>query len=187
MTSEPPTEAAKPASKRARSLILVNTGDGKGKTTSAMGVVVRALARSWAVCVFQFVKSGDWNSGEAKMLADLGAEWHFAGDGFTWEVDDLDHSAEIAQREWNRARSAIAEGRFDLVVLDEITYPINWGWIDVTEVVSALARRPSNVNVMITGRDAPDAIVTVADTVTEMRKVRHAFDAGIDALRGIDY
>ncbi len=127
---DPPTTRERPKTVRAPSVVLVNTGDGKGKTTAAMGVVVRALARGWRVVVIQFVKSGRWHSGEVRLLSDLGAEWHTMGDGFTWEVDDLDHSAELAQIAWRLARAAIESGDYDLVLLDEITYPINWGWLD---------------------------------------------------------
>ena len=104
----PPTVAPPAATRRAPSLVLVATGDGKGKTTAAMGTVLRALSREWKVCVVQFLKSGKWKSGEARMLSDLGAEWHTMGDGFTWEVDDLEHSAEMARSAWAVAKEAIA-------------------------------------------------------------------------------
>jgi len=184
---DPPTKRERPKTVRAPSIVLVNTGDGKGKTTAAMGVVLRALARDWRVVVIQFVKSGRWHSGEVRLLSGLGAEWHTMGDGFTWEVDDLDHSAELAVDAWKLAREAIESGTFDLVLLDEITYPINWGWLDEAEVVATIAGRPRKVNIVITGRNAPEAIVSIADTVSEMRKVKHAFDAGIRAAKGIDF
>ena len=187
MTTEPPTERPAPKTHRAPSIVLVNTGDGKGKTTAAMGTVLRALARGWRVCVVQFVKSGRWHSGEVRLLSELGAEWHTMGDGFTWEVDDLDHSAELARAAWQVARDAIVSGTFDLVLLDEVTYPINWGWIDQGEVITTIKGRPATVNVIITGRDAPPGVVEVADTVTEMRKVKHAYDQGIKAKKGIEY
>lgn len=183
----PPTERPKPKTRRAPSIVLVNTGDGKGKTTAAMGMVLRALARGWRVCVVQFVKSGRWHSGEVRLLSELGAEWHTMGDGFTWESDDLDHSADLARAAWQLAKEAIASGNFDVVLLDEATYPINWGWIDESEVVAAITQRPAKVNVIITGRNASEAIVTIADTVSEVRKVKHAFDAGIRAAKGIDF
>ena len=183
----PPTERPKPKTRRAPSIVLVNTGDGKGKTTAAMGTVLRALARGWRVCVVQFVKSGRWHSGEVRLLSELGAEWHTMGDGFTWEVDDLDHSADLARVAWQLAKEAIASGNFDVVLLDEATYPINWGWIDESEVVAAITQRPAKVNVIITGRDASAGIVAIADTVSEVRKVKHAFDSGIRAAKGIDF
>lgn len=167
--------------------MLVATGNGKGKTTAAMGTVLRALERGWAVCVVQFVKSGRWSSGEARVLSGLGAEWHTMGDGFTWDSDDLERSAEMARLAWATAKEAITSARFRLVVLDEVTYPINWGWISGEEVASCLASRPAEVNVFATGRDAPPVLVSVADTVTEMVNVKHAYDAGIRAAKGIDF
>lgn len=184
---DPPTKRERPKTVRAPSIVLVNTGDGKEKTTAAMGVVLRALSRDWRVIVVQFVKSGRWHSGEVRLLSELGAEWHTMGDGFTWEVDDLEHSAELAAAAWRLARDAIESGSFDLVLLDEITYPINWGWLDEAEVVATIAGRPERVNIVVTGRNAPEAIVSIADTVSEMRKVKHAFDAGIRAAKGIDF
>ena len=109
------------------------------------------------------------------------------GDGFTWDSDDLERSAEIARSAWELAKEAIASGRYELVVLDEVTYPINWGWVDGNDVVSAISGRPEKVNVFLTGRDAPAALVDVADTVTDMRNVKHAYEAGILAAKGIDF
>lgn len=167
--------------------MLLNTGDGKGKTTAAMGVVLRALAREWKVCVVQFVKSGKWNSGEVRILSDLGAHWHVMGDGFTWDVEDLDHSAELARGAWELARRAIRSNEYQLVVLDEVTYPLNWGWVDEADVLETLRERPAKVNVILTGRDASANLVAAADTVSEVRNVKHAFEAGIRASKGIDY
>jgi cob(I)alamin adenosyltransferase len=185
--TDPPTTAPLRANKRAASIVLVATGDGKGKTTAAVGTALRALARGWAVCVVQFVKSGKWGSGEVRVLNDLGAECHTMGDGFTWDSDDLERSAEMARSAWELAKEAIASGRYELVVLDEVTYPVNWGWLDGNEVASAISGRPDKVNVFLTGRDAPQALVEVADTVTDMHNVKHAYEAGILAAKGIDY
>jgi cob(I)alamin adenosyltransferase len=185
--TDPPTAAPPRATTRAASIVLVATGDGKGKTTAAMGTALRALGRGWAVCIVQFVKSGKWNSGEVRLLKDLGAECHTMGDGFTWDSDDLERSAEIARSAWELAKEAIASGRYELVVLDEVTYPINWGWVDGSDVVSAISGRPEKVNVFLTGRDAPPVLVDVADTVTDMHNVKHAYEAGILAAKGIDF
>jgi cob(I)alamin adenosyltransferase len=172
---------------RPRSLVLVNTGDGKGKSTAAFGVVMRAVARGWRVCVVQFIKSEKWKVGEEQVARRLGVDWLKGGDGFTWESPDLDRSEGRAAAAWQLAAGAIASGDYQLVVLDEITYPMNWGWIDPDAVVHAIRTRPDRVNVIATGRDAPKALIEVADTVTEMVKVRHAYDAGIRARRGIDF
>jgi cob(I)alamin adenosyltransferase len=171
----------------APSLVLVNTGDGKGKSTAAFGVMLRALARDWHVAVVQFIKSDKWKVGEEKIAVSLGVDWLKGGDGFTWESKDLDESARRAKDAWRIARETLAAGHHKLVVLDEITYAINWGWIDGSEVAESIRRRPEHVSVVATGRDAPTELLEVADTVTEMVKVRHAYDHGIRARRGIDY
>ncbi len=184
---QPPTTPPARATKRAPSLVLVATGDGKGKTTAAMGTALRVLARGWAVCVVQFVKSGDWHSGEVGLLSQLGAEVHTVGDGFSWDSQDLERSAALARAGWQVARDAIGGGRYRLVVLDELTYPLNWGWVSLDEALDCIARRPAKVNVFVTGRDAPAALVGIADTVTDMRNVKHAYQAGIMAAKGIDF
>ena len=185
---EPPTGDPRPDGlRRAPSLLLVNTGDGKGKSSSAFGVMVRAVARGWDVAVAQFVKSGDWHVGEETIGRRLGVQWHALGDGFTWDSNDLDHDRALAQAGWDTAAAIIRAGQHQLVVLDELTYLINWGWIDGDHVVRALVERPPHVSVVVTGRDAPPAIIDIADTVTEMRNVKHAYDNGVAAKRGIDY
>ena len=170
-----------------RSLVLVNTGDGKGKSTAAFGVIMRAVARDWKVCVVQFIKSGKWKVGEEKVARGLGVDWLKGGDGFTWESPDLDQSEGRARAAWRLAAASIKGGAYQLVVLDEITYPMNWGWIDGNEVVETIRNRPDRVNIVATGRDAPAELVEVADTVTEMVKVKHAYDRGIRARRGLDF
>jgi cob(I)alamin adenosyltransferase len=171
----------------APSLVVVNTGDGKGKSTAAFGVMLRGVARGWNVAVIQFIKSGKWKVGEEKVARQLGVDWLKGGDGFTWESPDLDESAGRARAAWQLAAATIAAGEHKLVVLDEITYPINYGWIDGDEVAAAIRDRPRHVSIVATGRRAPASLIDVADTVTEMVKVRHAFDQGIRARRGIDY
>ena len=185
---EIPTTHQTPPMRRQASLVLVNTGDGKGKSSAAFGVVLRAVARDWRVAVVQFLKSGKWHVGEEKVAKErLGVEWHAIGEGFTWESDDLTEDQAVAQAAWATARGIIEAGEHRLVVLDEITYPMNWGWIATDEVVQVLRDRPEQVNVVLTGRDAPQALIDVADTVTEMRKVKHAYDTGVLAKKGIDY
>jgi len=183
-----PTEDPRPPSLRAaRSLVLVNTGDGKGKSTAAFGVVLRSLARDWPVAVVQFLKSGSWRTGEEAMGRRLGVDWWSIGEGFTWDSADLSEDEAVARAAWDHARSLIGAGGHRLVVLDEITYPMNWGWISVDDVVAAIRDRPPEVSIVATGRDAPEALVAIADTVTEMRNVKHAYDAGVVAKKGIDY
>jgi cob(I)alamin adenosyltransferase len=183
----PPTEPPPKGNVRAPSLLLINTGDGKGKSTAAFGTAMRAIARGWKVAVVQFLKSGDWSVGEEKVARQMGVDWWAVGDGFTWDSKDMEESEAIAVAGWERALETIRSGNYDLVVLDEITYPVNWGWVGVDAVVEALKGRPDGVNVILTGRDAPAPLVEIADTVTEMRKIKHAYDRGIMARRGIDY
>jgi cob(I)alamin adenosyltransferase len=183
-----PTVHEHPPLRRQASLVLVHTGDGKGKSSSAFGVVLRGVAREWNVAVVQFLKSGAWNTGEEKVCRErLGVDWFAIGEGFTWESDDLTEDQAVAVEAWRHARALIEAGEHRLVVLDEVTYPVNWGWVDLDEVVATLRDRPEHVNVVVTGRDAPEAIIDVADTVTEMRKVKHAYDTGVRAKKGIDY
>jgi cob(I)alamin adenosyltransferase len=183
----PPTEPPAQANVRASSLVLVNTGEGKGKSTAAFGTAVRAVARGWRVCVVQFLKSGEWSVGEEKIGRQIGVDWFALGDGFTWDSEDIGESEAIARSAWARAKGLIESGDYDLMILDEVTYPINWGWIDGADVVDTIRSRPERVNVILTGRDASDDLIAMADTVTEMVKVKHAFDSGIMARRGIDY
>jgi cob(I)alamin adenosyltransferase len=187
MTAGPPTEAPPRAERRVRSLVLLHTGDGKGKTSAAMGVAMRAAGHGRSVAVVQFLKSGRWRSGERIAAERLGIRWSVIGDGFTWDSEDLDHAAEIARTAWAEASTLVAAGEHDVVVLDEVTYPLTWGWVPTDEVAVALRERPAHVSVVLTGRDAPDELVELADTVTEHCNVKHAYDAGIAALEGIDY
>lgn len=183
-----PTDDPRPDGlRRATSLVLVNTGPGKGKTSSAMGVVMRAVAREWPVAVVQFLKSGKWHTGEETVCRRLGVDWWAEGEGFTWDSADLTVDQAVAAGAWQQARSLIAAGEHRLVVLDEITYPINWGWIDVDDVVAAVSGRPEHVSIMLTGRKAPQPIIDIADTVSEIANVKHAYQAGIRAKKGIDY
>ncbi len=171
----------------APSLVMVNTGHGKGKSTAAFGTVLRAVARGWPTAVVQFLKSGNWNTGEEKVCRELGVQWFSAGDGFTWESDDIDETKAKAVAAWDFSAQLIAGGEYRLVVFDEISYAMTWDWIDAADVAAALESRPESVSVILTGRDMADEVVEVADTVTEMVKVKHAFDRQIRAKKGLDY
>ena len=187
MPDVPGVRPDRPARRRVSSIVVVNTGDGKGKSTAAFGMMLRAVAQRWPVAVVQFLKSGKWHVGEESMAKQLGVDWFAAGDGFTWESTDLEETEAKAVAAWALARQLLQEGRHRLLILDEVTYPIGWGWIDADEVAAAVAARSCSLNVVLTGRDAHPAITSVADTVTEMRKVKHAFDTGVFAMRGLDY
>ncbi len=174
-------------SARPQSIVLVNTGHGKGKSSAAFGVMGRGWARGWRVGVVQFIKGGKWKTGERKLADHLGIEWHTLGDGFTWESTDLDETAAKGRHAWQVAREKLASGDYDLLILDELTYAVKYGWVPVGEVVEGLSQRAPGTNVVITGRDAPQEVIDLADTVTEMRKVKHAYDQGIKAKKGIEY
>lgn len=173
--------------RRAKSLVLVNTGHGKGKSSAAFGVMSRGWARGWTVGVVQFVKGGKWKTGERKLADHLGIEWHTLGDGFTWESTDLDRTAELGRAAWKTAAEKLSSGNYDLLIFDELTYALRYGWVPVDEVVSAVTDRAPKTSVVITGRDAPDELIAIADTVTEMRKIKHAYEDGLKAMKGIEY
>jgi cob(I)alamin adenosyltransferase len=169
-----------------RGLVLIHTGDGKGKSTAAFGLALRAHGRGKAVKIYQFMKVPSARFGEHRVFEQLGVPIEGLGDGFSWKSKDLEHSAQLARDGWARAAATIQAGEHFLVVLDEITYPIRYGWLDLQAVVDVLTGRPSHVNVVLTGRGAPQELVDVADTVTEMKLIKHHYDAGVPAQRGIE-
>ncbi len=184
----PPIEDPRPDGLRsATSLLVVNTGNGKGKSSAAFGVMVRGVARGWNVAVLQFIKSGDWKVGEETIGRQLGVHWQALGHGFTWDSSNLEQDKQLANQGWGIARGVIEAGAHDLIILDELTYLMNWAWIDADEVIGVLRDRPAHVSIIVTGRDASDALCEIADTVTEMTEIKHAYNAGIRAKRGIDY
>jgi cob(I)alamin adenosyltransferase len=172
---------------RGESIVLLNTGHGKGKSSAAFGVMARGWARGWRVGVVQFIKGGKWKTGERKLADHLGVEWHTLGDGFTWESTDLDETAAKGRHAWDVAAAKLASGDYDLLILDELTYAVKYEWVPVDEVVAGIRDRAAGTNVVMTGRDAADELVELADTVTEMRKVKHAYDRGIKGTKGIEY
>lgn len=183
----PPSE--KPYDKaegECRGLVIVNTGDGKGKSTAAFGLAFRALGRGKAVKVFQFMKVPTARFGEHRLAERVGLPVEGLGDGFSWKSKDLDHSAQLAREGWDKAKAAILSGAYFLVVLDEVTYPLIYGWLPLQEVLDTLQARPKDVHVCLTGRRCPQELIAIADTVTEMQMIKHAFQAGIPAQRGIE-
>jgi cob(I)alamin adenosyltransferase len=167
--------------------LIVYTGDGKGKTTAALGLVFRALGRGLSVAVVQFIK-GKWKTGE-RLFAGTLPQLTFLtlGEGFTWEGEDPEVHARAARAGWERALDLLGAGKHQVVILDELTHAIRQGFLSVPEVVGALTSRPAGVTAVVTGRDAPPDLVAVADLVTEMRCVKHPFDAGGRAIPGIDF
>lgn len=183
----PPTTKpyAKPEGER-RGLIIINTGDGKGKSTAAFGLAFRAMGRGKTVKVFQFMKVPTARFGEHRLAAQVGLPVEGLGDGFSWKSKDLEQSAAIAREGWEKAKTAILSGEYFLVVLDEVTYPLIYGWLPLEEVLHTLQARPKEVHVCLTGRRCPQEIIEIADTVTEMKLIKHAFQAGVPAQRGIE-
>lgn len=185
---------AGPRRPREHPLMLVHTGTGKGKSTAAFGIVQRGWAQGWRVGVYQFVKSGKWRVGEeaaARALTASGAggriDWFKQGDGWTWTSRDLEQSADLAREGWAEVRRRIADETYRLLVLDEFTYPMHFGWVDTEEVVAVLTARPGFQHVVITGRNAPPALVEVADLVSEVVKVKHPYDSGQRGQKGIEW
>ena len=174
--------------KRETPLLMVHTGTGKGKSTAAFGMMLRAWNQGWPIAVFQFVKSGKWRVGEHAAAERLGGiDWFKMGDGWSWTSRDLGESADLAREGWAEVKRCLAEERYRFYLLDEFTYPLHWGWVDVDEVVATLAERPGWQYVMITGRNAPAPLVDAADLVTEMTKVAHPLDQGWRGQKGIEW
>lgn len=173
---------------RDKPLLVVITGHGKGKSTSAFGMLLRSWARGYRCGVFQFVKSGKWKVGEEKAAQALGGiDWEKMGDGWTWISRDLEESADRAREGWAEVQRRIADERYEFLLLDEMTYAIKYGWIDEDEVVATLVNRPGFQHVVITGRDASPKLIAAADLVTEVVKVKHPMDQGIRAQQGIEW
>src|SRR5215471_726407 len=169
-----------------RGLVLVNTGNGKGKSTAAFGVAMRAIGQGLAVSVIQFIK-GKWKSGELRAAERLGLECMPMGKGFTWESKNIEEDKALMREAWKVASEKILSGTYDLIILDEINYVLGYGYIPAEEVVRALQSRPAHVNVVLTGRNAPEEVISIADCVTEMRDIKHPYRSGIPAQKGIDF
>ena len=175
-----------------RGVLVVNTGNGKGKSSSAFGVVARAIGHGMPVAVVQFVKgrSDTGEEGFYRRIAELipgCVRWHVSGEGFTWETQDSARDAAAAQAAWTLACGYLSYPQTGLVVLDEFTYALKYGWLDIEPVLAALAARPPMQHVIITGRAAPDALIAAADTVTDMTMVKHAYKAGVKAMPGLEW
>ncbi len=186
--------------RRRQPILAVHTGIGKGKSTAAFGMALRAWNMGWPIVVFQFVKSPKWKVGEEAALRALGdlsmrtgqgapVTWHKMGEGWSWLArpgDERDHAAEAAEG-WAQVKRDFAAERYSFYVLDEFTYPMKWGWVDTAEVVATLKARPGTQHVVVTGRDAAPELVEAADLVTEMSKVKHPMDAGRKGQQGIEW
>ena len=180
--------------RRNRPLLVVHTGEMKGKSTAAFGLALRAWNQGWPIGVFQFVKSAKWKVGEEAALRTLGdsgaggtVAWHKMGEGWSWVQRHPEDNADAAREGWAQVRRDLAAETYRFYVLDEFTYPMKWGWVDVEEVVDTLLTRPGEQHVVITGRNADPRLVAAADLVVEMTKVKHPMDAGQKGQGGIEW
>lgn len=169
-----------------RGIVMIFTGNGKGKSTAAFGTVARAVGHGKRVGVAQFIK-GTWENGERNLLAPHGVEFHVMASGFTWETQDRSADRQAAEQVWQQAQRMLADPRCDLVVLDELTYMISYHYLPLEAVIAALRARPPHQSVIITGRGCHRDLLALADTVSEMRQEKHAFNAGVKAQKGIDW
>lgn len=175
------------AAKVARGLLLVNTGTGKGKSSAAFGVLARALGHGMQAAVIQFIK-GRSDTGEEAFFRDHpNVRWHVMGDGFTWETQDAERDAAAARNAWELVCGYLRDPAIDLVILDEFTYTLKYRWLSMEDITPVLAARPAMQHVIITGRAAPEALIELADTVSEINLVKHAFKAGVQAMPGIEW
>ncbi len=170
-----------------KGLVIVNTGDGKGKTTAAMGVLFRAWGRDMRVIMLQFIKHTTARFGEQRAAEKIGVEIVAYGDGFTWRSKDMERTEEMAREQWEVCKEKIGSDRYDLVILDEFTYTMHYGWIPVADVLDVLKARDPDLHVIITGRNAPPELVEYADLVTEMKEIKHPYKQGIKAQPGIEF
>ena len=171
-----------------KGLIIIYTGNGKGKTTAALGQALRAAGHGMQVCIIQFIK-GAWRCGELeafKRFDDL-IDFHVTGKGFTWKSENLEEDKKIARQGWQLAQAAIGSGQYQLVILDELTYLAKYGMIDTQELVDVLTGKPESLHVVVTGRSAPQGLLDIADLVTEMKAVRHHYESGTKAQKGIEF
>ncbi len=171
---------------RDQGLLLVLTGNGKGKSSSAFGMVARALGHGMHVGVAQFIKGRNDTGEEFFFRQQSNVVWHVLGEGFTWETQNLERDIETALRGWAVVKEMLNDSSLDLVVLDELTYPLKYGWLELDTVLADLKERPLMQHVVITGRGAPEALCDVADTVSDLKDVKHAYRAGVQAQKGID-
>jgi cob(I)alamin adenosyltransferase len=171
-----------------KGLLMVNTGNGKGKTTAALGLAFRAMGHGMPVCVFHFIKkTGNYGELTAAGRFDDLMEIHVVGEGFTWESEDLNKDRQAALNGWDLAKSRIEEGRHRLIILDEFTYALNYGMVDEDDALRCIANRPDNMHVVVTGRDAPQKLIQIADLVSEVMEVKHPFRKGVKAQKGIEW
>lgn len=173
--------------KKPKGLLIVYTGDGKGKTTAALGQLVRSSGWNFKATMFQFIKNTTMNAGEHRAAKILGLDLRPMGAGFTWNEKDREKSIKLAIDQWNNCREAILSGEYQLIIMDEISYPLTLSWIPIADVIDIIKRRPPDLHIILTGRKMPPEIIELADTVTEMTEIKHHYNQGIKAQKGIEF
>ncbi|HHG3072313.1 TPA: cob(I)yrinic acid a,c-diamide adenosyltransferase [Vibrio parahaemolyticus] len=174
------------AAQEEKGLLMIITGNGKGKSTSGFGTIARAVGHGLKCSVAQFIK-GTWDNGERNLLEKLGVEFQVMATGFTWETQNKTADTEAAQLVWKECKRMLQDDSIDVILFDELTYMVSYGYIDLDEVVEALNNRPKMQSVVITGRGAHRTLIEMADTVSEVKNVKHAFESGVKALKGVDW
>jgi cob(I)alamin adenosyltransferase len=175
------------AAHQQRGLFLIHTGNGKGKSTAAFGVLARALGHGMKAVVVQFIKSRSDTGEEAFFKTSPNVTWHVMGDGFTWETQDAEQDKKTAHAAWTLVKQALQDPAIDIIILDEFTYTLKYQWLDIDEVINTIQNRPMMQHLVVTGRGAPPALVELADTVSEINLIKHAFQAGVQAMPGIEF
>jgi cob(I)alamin adenosyltransferase len=175
------------AAHQQRGLFLIHTGNGKGKSTAAFGLLARALGHGMKAVVVQFIKSRSDTGEEAFFKASPNVTWHVMGDGFTWETQDAEQDKKTALAAWSLVKQALQDPAIDIIVLDEFTYTLKYQWLELDEVINAIQNRPMMQHLVVTGRGAPPPLVEAADTVSEINLIKHAFQAGVKAMPGIEF
>lgn len=171
----------------AKGLLLIHTGNGKGKSTAAFGLLARALGHGMKAAVVQFIKGRSDTGEEAFFRGNPNLTWHVMGDGFTWETQDAARDLASARKAWELVCSYLQDKTINVVILDEFTYTLKYGWLTIDEVCAALQARPPMQHVVITGRGAPEGLIEIADTVSEINLVKHAFKDGVQAMPGVEW
>ncbi len=168
-------------------LVMVNTGNGKGKTTAALGAALRAAGSGIRVCIIQFLK-GSWHYGELESIKKIPEiEIYQMGSGFTWQKESLDEDRALAKKAWEKCKQVVLSGAYGMAIFDEINYVLHYGLLDEDEIIDFLQKRPEGIHIILTGRSAPKRIQEIADLVTEMQEIKHPFKQGIKAQQGIEY
>lgn len=166
---------------------MIYTGNGKGKTTASLGQMLRARGWKLQAVMFQFIKNTNLDTGEHRAASEFGLDMRSLGTGFTWDSKDQTKAQALAQEQWLNCKEAILSGQFDMIILDEVSYPLNCNWIDLSDIVNTIQNRPQGIHLLLTGRNMPQQLIDMADLVTEMKEIKHPYQNGIEAQKGIEF